>query len=119
MSFHRKLGHSGGLRKQIRNGSIGANGVHQTVIGGYPLPFRWLHPLLVPRAKFIREIIAASDQGRTNRQLLADVCQKLSSAFENHPFLAQQQSATLAGLSAFPQLALPYLAGYDDADEIE
>ena len=55
LCFRLMPGHGGGLRKQIRNGAIGANGIHRTVSGGYPLPMRWLHPLLVPKAKFIRD----------------------------------------------------------------
>ncbi len=119
LCFRLMLGYGGGLVKQMRNGSIGANGLHKTVAGGYPLPFRWLHPLLVPRMKFVRDIIAMSDQNKNNDQLLAAVCQKLCSDLAGYPFLAQQASITLADLSVFSQLALPYLAGYDDADVIE
>lgn len=120
LCFRLMFGYGGGFKKQRRNGSIGANGIHQTVNGGYPLLLRWLHPLLVPKVKFIRDIISASNhQYENNRQLVNRACQDLSAQLSEHLFLAQQSSVTLADLSAFSLLALPYLAGYDDIDIVE
>lgn len=119
LCFRLMLAHGEGLLKRIRNASIGANGTHQTVEGGYPLPLRLLHPFLVPKAAFIRRLTGATDQGKTNRQLLGAACEDLTGRLGQYPYLVQQSAVSFADLSAFPQFALPYLAGYDDADEIE
>ena len=119
LCFRLMLGHGGSLAKRYQNGSIGANGIHRTVTGGYALPLRLLHPFLVQRAPFIREIIEAHDSGRPNRELVRDACDAIVKQLRNSPYLGGQSSPSLADLSAFAQLAMPYLAGYDDIDEIE
>lgn len=119
LCFRLMLAHGERLTKRFKNASIGANGTHQTVEGGYPLPLRLLHPFIVPRAAFIRRLTEATDQSKSNRHLLADACEELTRKLDQSPYLAQQSELSFADLSAFAQFALPYLAGYDDADEIE
>ncbi len=104
------------LRARIRNRRRGARVLHATVPAGVPLPLRLLYPLVITRPRFLRRLLAAADPSRPLGALLAAIHADLGRYLGDGPFLAGQPNSTLADLSAYAQLALPYLAGYDHAD---
>lgn len=104
------------LRARIRNRQRGARVLHATVPAGVPLPLRVFYPLLITRPRFIQRLLAAAEPSRPLAALLAAIREDLRRHLGDGPFLAGQPNPTLADLSAYAQLALPDLAGYDRAD---
>lgn len=119
LTFRLMLGEGESLATRWRNRRRGARTLHKTVPNGYRFPWRALHPLMVTRAGFIRRVIAETDPRKSNASLLTEVLDQLSETLGPNPFLGGQNAPTLADLSAFAQLAFPYLAGYDGIERIE
>lgn len=104
------------LRARIRNRRRGARVLHATVPAGIPLALRLVYPFVITRPAFIRRLLAATDPSRTSEELLAGVREAFVRHLAGGPFLGGEPQPTLADLSAYPQFALPYLAGYDRGD---
>jgi glutathione S-transferase len=104
------------LGVRLRNRRRGARALDATVAAGIPLALRILYPALISRPAFVRRLIRETDLTRTNQQMVAHVLSGLRDRLGEGPFLGGSPEPTLADLSAYPQLALPYLAGYDHGD---
>ena len=117
LSFRFMVAHGASFSKRVRNRTRGAQAVHKT--SGYPQPWRSLHPLVIARVGFIRKIMAQSDLNQSNREVLAQVSDKLVASLKGGAFFEGRAEPSLPDLSAYAQFALPYLAGYDDVDAIE
>lgn len=101
---------------RVRSRRRGARALHATVTGGLPLGLRILYPLLVSRPRFIRRQLALADPDRSLRDVQSRLCAELTERLEGGPFLGGRTRASLADLSAYPQLVLPHLAGYARGD---
>ncbi len=104
------------LRARIRNRRRGARVLHATVPAGIPLSLRLVYPFVITRPVFIRRLLAATDPSRSSEELLAQMREEFVRHLAGGPFLGGEPQPTLADLSAYPQFALPYLAGYDRGD---
>jgi len=104
------------LLTRLRGRRRGARVLHATVPGGIPLAMRVLYPVLVTRPAFIRRLLDATDPTRPTAAVVEDVLDDLEAHLASGPFLGGLAEPSLADLSAWAQLALPYLAGYDGAE---
>lgn len=101
---------------RIRNRRRGARALHATVEGGLPAPLRLLYPFVIGRVGFLRRILAETDASLSEPELLRELFGELRERLAGGPFLGGRPESSLADLSAFAQLALPYMAGYDHAE---
>ena len=104
------------LGVRVRNRRRGARALHTTVPAGIPLPLRLAYPFVIARVGFLRRMIAATDLSRPNSAVFATALEELLLRVAGGPFLGGLDGPTLADLSAYAQLALPYMAGYDGID---
>jgi len=103
-------------RTRVRNRRRGARALQATAPRGLPGALRWLYPLVVARPAFIRHQLQAADPGVPMQAYLDAVYSELDRKLAAGSYLDGRAEPGLADLSAWAQLALPYLAGYDDAD---
>lgn len=104
------------FRTRVRNRRRGARVLDATVPGGIPFPLRLIYPLVITRPRFIQQLIRSTDRSQPNRILLEKSFEDFIGHLAGGPFLGGQPEPTLADLSAYPQFALPFMAGYDRAD---
>jgi len=104
------------LMARVRGRRRGARVLHATVPGGVPLAMRVVYPFLITRAPFIRRLLDATDPTRPTAAVVEDVLDDLEAHLGSGPFLGGLAEPSLADLSAWAQLALPYLAGYAGAE---
>lgn len=114
--FRIMLAHGESTAVRLRNRSRGAKVLDATVEGGLPAPLKLIYPLVISRPGFIRRLINTTDGAISNGQLLKELYDELEGHLEGGPFFGGHAEPGLADLSAYPQLVLPYIAGYDDAD---
>jgi len=115
-AFRLLLAHGETTAVRLRNRRRGARVMDATVEGGLPAPLKLIYPLVISRPGFIRRLINTTDGTISNRQLLEELYDEFETQLEGAPFLGGRSEPGLADLSAYPQLVLPYMAGYDDAD---
>lgn len=115
-TFRLMLAPDAPLLARVRGRRRGARVLHATVPGGIPLAMRVFYPFLITRAAFIRRLLEATDPSRPTAAVVEDVLGELAERLGKGPFLGELPDPGLADLSAWAQLALPYLAGYDGAE---
>jgi len=104
------------LRVRVRNRSRGARVLNATVPVGIPLPLRLVYPFVIARVGFLQRMVAVTDLSRPNVEVFAAAIDELVEHIAAGLFLGGLNSPSLADCSAYAQLALPYLAGYDGVD---
>jgi len=104
------------LHVRVRNRRRGARVLHATVPAGVPLPLRLVYPFVIARVGFLRRMVGVTDLSRPNAEVFAASLAQLLAHLAGGPFLGGLDAPTLADLSAYAQLALPYTAGYDCID---
>jgi len=115
-AFRLMLAPDAPLLVRLRGRRRGARILHATVPGGIPWAMRVFYPLLITRAAFIRRLLAATDPSRPTAAVVEDVLGELGEKLGKGPYLGALAEPSLADLSAWTQLALPYLAGYEGAE---
>jgi len=114
--FRILLAHGETTAARLRNRARGARVLNATVEGGLPAPLKLIYPLVISRPGFIRRLINTTDGTISNRQLFEELYDEFEAHLEGAPFLGGRREPGLADLSAYPQLVLPYMAGYDHVD---
>lgn len=91
--------------------------VNKTTTNGLPLGVRFLWPLLIRKAGFIRHMIAPVAKQGSVRHCRMNMLSYLEDKLKNQPYLAGTDTPSLADLSAWPSLVVPYkmgLKGFED-----
>jgi glutathione S-transferase len=114
--FRIMLAHGEPTAARLRNRRRGAKVLDGTVEGGLPAALKLIYPLVISRPGFIRRLINTTDGTISNRQLMQELYDELEAHLEGGPFFGGRDAPGLADLSAYPQLVLPLVAGYDNAD---
>lgn len=91
--------------------------VNQTTTNGLPLGIRFLWPLFIRNARFIRHMIAPVAKHGTAHYCRVNMFSYLEDKLKDQQYLAGTAMPSLADLSAWPSLVVPYkmgLKGFED-----
>ena len=91
--------------------------VSQTTTNGLPMGMRFLWPLFIRHARFIRHMIAPTVRQGSAQNYRISTLSYLEEKLENVQYLAETKEPSLADLSAWPSIIVPDkmgLTGFDD-----
>ena len=107
--FRVLLGHRESVISLVRNRWRASYALHTTVEGGVPLLFRVIHLLKIHKAPFIARLIESTDETLTNDQLRRQLTIEFEQQLAGGPFMDGRDQPTLADLSAYPLVVLPFI----------
>ncbi len=105
------------LPLQIKNTIHLGHCIEQTTNSGIPRGIRLLWPLFIRRAHFIRQMVAPLKRNITVSEQRKNVLFFLDKTLQDCSYLAGTEYPTLADLSAWPQIYVPYQLGLKGMDD--
>ncbi|MEH6633754.1 MAG: glutathione S-transferase family protein [Halopseudomonas aestusnigri] len=93
--------------------------VDRTTPGGLPWRTRFLWPLFLNRAEFIRQMTSPLRHSCSVGECRKDVFSFLSETLKNRQYLVDTDTPSMADLSAWPQIMMPYQLGLKGMEDFK
>lgn len=105
--------------RRIKNAWKLGGVMRKTAHGGIPFFIFALWPLVLANVGFVKRMMEMADTDETlpvaREKLFAELVEKL----EGGPFLGGRKEPSLPDFSAYPQLAIPYMIGFQGSTDFE